>query len=286
MTILAYLNLLPKAYKNSSKAILMDETFFNQNKKLWDKKVEVHLKSAFYGLEQFKAGKSSLNEIDAAAFSDVKGKSLLHLQCHFGQDTLSFAREGAAVTGVDFSEKAIEAAQNLSRELGLDSRFIVANVYDVPKLLPERFDMVFTGFGAIPWLPDLDKWASVVAACLKPGAEFFIAEFHPTLYLFNFDSRKPEYHYFNTGKPYEETIQGTYADPRASIEEKEYFWNHSLEEVVMALLNNGLQLVAFREYDFSPYNCFPNMIEREPGRYVFDINGLRIPHVFSLKMVL
>ncbi len=263
----------------------MWDTYFDENKKLWDNKVDVHVQSKFYDTAGFLAGKSSLTEIEAQALGDVKGKSMLHLQCHFGQDTLSWAREGAIVTGVDFSEKAIVQARSLAERLGLDARFILSNVYDLPAVLEEQFDFVFTTFGAIPWLPDLEKWAAIVARHLLPGGVFYIAEFHPTLYLFNFDNHQVEYGYFTENKPYSEEVTGTYAERYATLSGKEYFWNHSLSEVMMPLLRQGLQVVDFQEYDFSPFACFPNMTEREPGRYAWGNFGLRLPHVYSLKMV-
>ncbi len=260
--------------------------YFDQNKDLWNNKVDVHVKSKFYDMEGFLAGKSSLTEIEAMALGDVSGKSLLHLQCHFGQDTLSWARQGAIATGVDFSEKAIELARSLVEQLKLDARFILANVYDVPEVLDEKFDIVFTTFGAIPWLPDLEKWAAIINKSLKPGGTFYLAEFHPALYMFNFDNYKVEYGYFTEKNPYSEEITGTYADHDSEVKGKEYFWNHSISEVMSSLLKEGLQVLDFQEYDFSPYQCFPNMEEREPGRFVWGRNfGVRLPHVFSLKMV-
>lgn len=262
----------------------MWESYFEQNKKLWNGKVPIHLASAFYDQAAFLAGKSSLTKIEANALGDVAGQSLLHLQCHFGQDTLSWARQGAVVTGIDFSEKAIETAQATAAQLGLDARFVLSDVYSLPDALEGRFDIVFSTYGAIPWLPDLEKWAAVVRHFLKPGGIFYLAEFHPTFYLFNFDNGKVEYSYFTEQLPYEEEVSGTYADPGADFKEKEYFWNHSISEVVTPLLGNGLTLLELNEYDFAPYLVFPNMKERSPGEYVWDMHGVRIPHIFSLKM--
>jgi SAM-dependent methyltransferase len=230
------------------------------------------------------AGKSSLTEIEADALGDVSGKTLLHLQCHFGQDSLSWARRGAKVIGIDFSDKAIETAREINTALGLDASFVQSDVYALPAVLEGQFDFVFSTYGAIPWLPDLEKWAAVVSHFLKPGGIFYLAEFHPTLYLFNFDNYKVEYGYFTEKIPYEEVVSGTYADPNAPIEEKEFFWNHALSEVITPLLNQGLQLLELKEYDFSPYKCFPNMVEKEPGRFVWGDFGVRLPHVFSVKM--
>lgn len=243
------------------------------------------MNSSFYDQAGFMAGKDSLTEIETNALGDVSGKSLLHLQCHFGQDSLSLARRGARVTGIDFSDKAIDTARQINDQLGLDATFLVSDVYSLPEALEGTFDIVFSTFGAIPWLPDLEKWAAVVGHFLKPGGVFYLAEFHPTLYMFNFDSFKVEYSYFNENTPYEEVVTGTYADPDAPITAKEFFWNHDLAEVIGSLMGQGLKLVEFREYDYSPYSCFPNMVEKEPGRFVWGNFGVRLPHVFSVKML-
>ncbi len=258
--------------------------FFEQNQKVWDERVETHLKSDFYDQAGFLSGKSSLTEIEANALGDVNGKTLLHLQCHFGQDTMSWARKGANATGIDFSAKAIEAASSINEKLGLHVRFVQSDVYDLPNVLEGQFDFVFTSFGGIPWLPDLEKWAAVVGHFLKPGGTFYMAEFHPALFLFNFDNYKVEYGYFTEKNPYTEEISGTYADHKAGIQGTEHFWNHSTAEVMTPLIGQGLQVIEFKEFDFSPYKCFPNMEEREPGRYVWGNFGVRLPHVFSLKM--
>lgn len=260
------------------------QEYFEQNQKVWNERVETHLKSEFYDQAGFIAGKSTLTEIETNAFGDVNGKTLLHLQCHFGQDTMTWSRRGAKATGIDFSEKAIEAARNINAQLGLDAQFVHSDVYDLPNVLNGQFDYVFTTFGGIPWLPDLEKWAAVIGHFLKPGGTFYMAEFHPTLYLFNFDNYKIEYGYFTEQNPYSEEITGTYADHKAGIQGIEHFWNHSISEVMMPLIGQGLQVLDFQEFDFSPYNCFPNLIQREPGRYVLGNLGVRLPHVFSLKM--
>ena len=259
------------------------DDIFDANRKQWDQRVPVHYQSAFYNVDEFKKGQSSLTEIERDQLGDVSGKTLLHLQCHFGLDTLSWARQNALVTGVDFSGQAIARAVKLSEETGIPARFIEANVYDLPEDLNEEFDIVFTSFGAIVWLPDLTKWAAVVAKFLKPGGTFFMAEFHPALYLFDFDTGKVSYDYFNTGM-YKEQVDRSYTGSEETIAGVEYFWNHPLAEVISALLEQGLQLEAFREFPFSPYNCFSNMEEHSPGRYVWALPQRKIPHVYSLKM--
>ncbi len=261
------------------------QSYFDQNMKIWNDRVEPHLKSDFYDHAGFMAGKSSLTEIETNELGDVKGKTLLHLQCHFGQDSLSWARRGAKVTGVDFSKKAIDNARLINTELGLDASFVHSDVYSLQEALVGQFDIVFTTFGAIPWLPDLDKWAGIVGHFLKPGGIFYLAEFHPTLFLFNFDNYKIEYGYFTEQNPFSEDVVGTYADNQAGVQGLEHSWNHSISEVMTPLLKNGLEVVDFQEFDFSPYKCFPNMVERTPGKYVWGNFGVRFPHVYSLKML-
>lgn len=261
------------------------EDYFKTNEKLWDQKTAVHKDAEFYDLKGFKKGKTSLQEIELDALSDqVKGKSLLHLQCHFGQDSLSFARMGAKVTGVDLSPNSIQLARELNDELDLDAKFIVSNIYGLEEHLDEKFDIVFTSYGVLTWLPDLDKWAAIVAQSLKPGGTFYMAEFHPAFYMFDHDTGKIAFRYFNHQKPYEEVEAGTYADESADIHLKEYFWCHDLGETINALLHQGLTLTDFQEFPFSPYPCFPNMTEVSPGRFVYGDLENRLPHVFSLKM--
>ncbi len=265
---------------------MSNQDYFAENQKLWDSWVAPHTRSELYDMEAFLSGKTSLKEIERDALGDVAGKSLLHLQCHFGQDTLSWARKGAKATGIDFSEKAIAKAKELNAQLGLDAEFVTSNVYDLPKVLQGEFDYVFTSYGATPWLPDLDKWAAIASRYLKKGGIFYLAEFHPTLCMFNFENHQVEYSYFNESEPIAEEVTGSYADKNAGIKGMEYSWNHSISEKVNALLKHGLTLLELNEYDFSPYNCFPNMVEREPGRYVWGQEkfSARLPMVLSLKM--
>ena len=236
---------------------MMDnQQFFQDNLKLWDARVETHAKSSFYKMEAFMKGESSLTEIERDALGDVTGKTLLHLQCHFGQDTLSWARKGAKVTGIDFSPKAIAKAEEIRDELGLDAQFVTSNVYNLPNILEGEFDIVFTSYGATPWLPDLEKWAKVVSHFLKKGGTFYLAEFHPTFYIFNFDNYQVEYSYFNENNPYSEEVEGSYADGNDKTRGTEHFWNHSISEKVNALLKEGLQLVELNEYDFFTLQLF------------------------------
>lgn len=261
-----------------------NKKYISANKELWNKRVAIHVNSNFYDVPSFKSGKTSLNDIELKALGNVKVKSLLHLQCHFGMDTLSWAREGARVTGIDFSQKAIETATSLAKEIGQEAKFICSDVYDLPQNLNEKFDIVFTSYGVIGWLPDLDKWAAVVSNFLKPGGIFFIAEFHPVLWMMDDDFTYLKHSYFN-----DEVIginsKGSYADPYANISCKEYGWNHSFDEIIGSLLKYDLHIIQFQEFPFSPYNCFNNTVRGTDNMY--RIKGLenKLPMVYSLKAI-
>ena len=161
--------------------------YFEANRRHWDEVVPIHMRSDLYDVDSFKAGKSKLKPVEREELRDVRGKTMLHLQCHFGLDTLSWAREGAIVTGVDFSEPAIEGAKALAAETGIEARFIISDVYSLPDRLEEEFDIVFTSYGAICWLPDIGRWAQVVTRFLKPGGTFYMVEFHPVCGIFDND---------------------------------------------------------------------------------------------------
>ncbi|WP_426060198.1 class I SAM-dependent methyltransferase [Hymenobacter sp. B1770] len=251
------------------------------NRDSWNKRTDFHVNSAFYDVEGFLKGNSSLNQIELELLGDIQGKSLLHLQCHFGQDTISLARLGAIPTGVDLSDKAIEQAEALAKAAGANAEFICCNIYELPARLDQQFDVVFTSYGTIGWLPDLDKWAKVIAAALKPGGKFVFAEFHPVVWMFDDNFDKIDYNYFNTG-PIVETETGTYADRGAPIDQKCVTWNHSIGEVLTSLLDNGLMLHAFKEFDYSPYNCFRNTVEFEPNKYRIKTLSNKIPMVYAL----
>lgn len=259
--------------------------YFDINRLAWNLRTGVHKDSAFYDLNSFKQGKNSLNPLELEALGKVSGKKLLHLQCHFGQDTLSWARLGAKATGVDLSDEAITLARQLNEELGLEAEFICCNVYDLPQHLEGQFDIVFTSYGVIGWLPDLEKWAQVVAHFLKPGGTFFLAEFHPAIWMFDNHFTRVQYSYFNNGGPIIEESTGTYTDHNAPLHYTEYSWNHALSEVFTALLHQNLQLVDFQELPYSYYNCFANL-EQGPDGF-WRINGLeeKLPIMYSVKMV-
>jgi SAM-dependent methyltransferase len=261
----------------------MEPDYIRVNRALWDEKTRHHISSAFYHMDDdaFLNGRSSLNDIELQLLGDLRGKELLHLQCHFGQDTLSLARLGARATGVDFSEVAIGKARELNEQLNLNAEFICTDIYELPAKLDREFDIVFASYGTIGWLPDMQRWAQVVARYLKPGGRFVFVEFHPVVWMFNHDFTGIEYSYFNK-EAIIETATTTYADRSAAINKQEIGWNHDLSEVMQALLDAGLRIDAFNEHDASPYNCFKNMVEVVPGS--FQIAGLegKLPLVYSL----
>ena len=251
------------------------------NKNSWNKRTAVHLKSEFYNQENFLKGQSSLNEIELNLLGNIEGKTILHLQCHFGQDSISLSRLGAQVTGVDLSDKAIEVARQIAKETNANASFICCDIYELPHYLNQKFDIVFTSYGTIGWLPDLGKWANIVSQYLKPGGQFVFVEFHPVVWMFDDNFEKIGYRYFNSG-PLAETENGTYADKAANISLEYINWNHGISEVLNSLINNGVEINAFDEFDYSPYNCFNNTIEFEPKKYRIEHLGDRIPMVFSI----
>jgi 2-polyprenyl-3-methyl-5-hydroxy-6-metoxy-1,4-benzoquinol methylase len=251
------------------------------NQKSWNNRVEAHVNSDFYDMEGFMNGNSSLNNIELELLGNVKGKKILHLQCHFGQDSLSLSRMGANVTGVDLSDKAIEKAKEITSKLNLNANFICCDLYDLPNHLNETFDIVFTSYGTIGWLPDLDKWANVISHFLKPGGTFVFAEFHPVVWMFDANFKTINYRYFNSGAIIE-SENGTYADKNAPITQDYVMWNHSISEVVNSLIKNELIIQALNEFDYSPYNCFNETIECGTKCYRIKHLDDKIPMVYAL----
>ncbi len=269
------------------------QKYFDANKEGWNKRTAIHKTSAFYDLEGFKKGRTSLNAIELTEVGEVKGKSLLHLQCHFGMDTLSWAREGAIVTGVDISDEAIQLATEINEELKLNATFICANIYDLihSSNVPSQkgfgktaFDIIFTSYGTIGWLPDLKPWAKIIAENLKPGGFFYIVDFHPTLWMLDDAMEKLSYSYFNDEVIVTEQ-QGTYTDRDAHIKYTEYGWNHPFSEIFEALITEGLQIEFLHEYAFSPYNCFANTEKGDDGMWRFKGMGNKFPMMYSIKAI-
>lgn len=259
-----------------------NKKYFQINKKTWNEKVKVHSESKMYDLDAFKKGESSLMKYEIDALGDVKGKSLLHLQCHFGQDTLSLNRLGAECVGVDISDEGIDLARKLNEELKLDAEFVCCNVLDTSKFIKETFDIVFTSYGVIGWLPDLKPWGQLIAERLNKGGTFFIVEFHPIVWMFDYLEGKPIMKYaYQQDKTIYEEYKGTYADTDSKMTSKEYGWNHGLGEVITALTEAGLLIEYLVEYDESPYNVLPDLVETNSGMYV--TKDKLYPLIFTLK---
>ena len=258
------------------------QSYFEANKQSWNKRTAVHRDSAFYDLDSFKKGKSSLNKIELEELGDVKGKTLLHLQCHFGMDTMSWARAGADCVGVDLSDEAVNLAKTINTELHLNTEFICCNVYDLKQHLDKKFDIVFTSYGTIGWLPDLDAWAAIVSYFLKPGGTFYIADFHPALWMMDDNLEHIKYSYFNAAVITEE-ISGSYSDRDAPIKSIEHGWNHPFSEIINALLKNNLQIQQFNEFSYSPYNCFNNLEQGTDGMWRIKGMDEKMPMMYSIK---
>lgn len=256
--------------------------YIDLNREAWNKKTEVHINSEFYDNTLFLNGKSTLNSIELELLGDISGKKILHLQCHFGQDSISLAKLGAKVTGIDLSDKAIEKANEFAKKLNADATFICSDVYESTKVLDEKFDIVFTSYGTIGWLPDLDKWAKVISYFLKPNGKFIMVDFHPVVWMYDNNFKDVYYSYFNI-EPIIEVETGTYADKESVIETKTISWNHPISEILNALISNGLELNQFNEHDYSPYNCFSETEEFEPNKFRIKHFENKIPMVYAIE---
>jgi SAM-dependent methyltransferase len=254
------------------------------NKTAWNKKTPVHIGSKFYDMPAFLRGESSLKSLELGLLGDVSGKRILHLQCHFGQDTLCLARMGAAVTGVDLSDVAIQKARELEDELKLGATFINCDLYSLKDHLRGTFDIIFTSYGTVGWLPDLNRWADIVQHFLKPGGSFVMVEFHPLVWMFDETFKEVVYSYFNTGAIVEK-VDGSYADFAADISYETVSWNHPVSEILQSLLDAKLRLTEFKEWDYSPYACFRDVNEDEPGVYRIKHWGRKMPMVYGIKSV-
>lgn len=263
--------------------------YTNANRKLWNAWTKIHENSDFYDNVSFKAGGNTLKSVELAELGDVDGKSLLHLQCHFGQDTLSWARLGAKVTGVDLSDEAIQLAQSLAAELNLDARFVCSDIYELPEVLNDQFDIVFTSYGVLAWLNDLNRWAEIIAQFLKPGGTFYIVEIHPYAdTMDDWDSGGTQlgirYSYFQSVEPFVYDAETSYAEPEAKHTEPitNYQWNHSMGEILNALIGAGLQIRFLHEFPMTVFRQLPLMEERDDWWRLPE--GMpEIPFLFSVK---
>jgi SAM-dependent methyltransferase len=224
------------------------------NRAMWDERTPLHLKSPIYDIDGFKAGRLSLRRHEIADLGDVDGKDLVHLQCHIGLDTLSWARLGARVTGLDFSPAAVQAATALAHEIGIAANFVCSDVYEAPAALSNNtYDIVYTGVGALCWLPDMDRWADIVRTLLRPRGRLYLYEFHPVEWIFEAGSRgelEMRCDYFTPKEGYREAGGVSYADAcTPTYANLTVQWNHPLGEVVTAVARAGLIVDSLQELD-------------------------------------
>jgi SAM-dependent methyltransferase len=265
------------------------DTAIRENQALWDEWTRIHETSAFYDLESFKKGGSRLRAYELEEIGPVDGLDVLHLQCHFGIDTLSFARLGARVTGADFSPAAVALARRVAAEIGYpEARFVQSNVYDLPSALDGDFDLVYTSRGVLGWLPDAAGWAKVVAHYVRPGGRFYLNEIHPVAQALESEGvglgeLRLVYPYWEHATPLTFPVEGSYADRSAEIAvTREHGWDHSLGEIVTALIDAGLVIRSLREYPFCEWQLDfavkgPDGKWRLPG----ELDG-RMPLSFSI----
>jgi len=246
------------------------------NQESWDKRTKIHVSSDFYDVKGFVSGSSSLTEIELSELGNVSKKKLLHLQCHFGLDTLSWAREGAIVTGVDFSPVAIEKANEIKNQVKLQANFICSDVYEFGKGVHPDFDIAFTSYGTICWLPHLDNWAKTIANSIKPNGIFYMADFHPIHDLVS------GYSYFHSSTPDIEQ-EGTYTENCDGKKSTLITWAHPISEILNSLIKAGIKIDHLNEYPFSPYNCFDGLDEREKGRFYLAKSGNDVPLIYTIK---
>lgn len=244
------------------------------NRDNWDERVAIHYASHAYAVDRFIRDPNDISEVvafDRDALGDVTDKRLLHLQCHFGRDTLSWARLGAHVTGVDFSEEAVAAAKKLSRESRTPGRFVLSELYDTPSVIDETFDIVYTSVGALCWLPDIREWARIVAGFLEPGGTFYVRDGHPVLLSLDLDReddllvlREP---YFELPEPSRYEADGSYAGDGKLTNTVNYEWAHGLGEIVTALIDAGIRIEFLREHRFLDWQAMACMVRGDDGHY-------------------
>ncbi|MEX0920498.1 MAG: class I SAM-dependent methyltransferase [Candidatus Pacearchaeota archaeon] len=262
------------------------EKYLKSNKKLWNELTKLHQeKNNLYSINDFRSGKTTLSKTEINELGDISGKKILHLQCHFGLDSLSLAKMGARVTGVDFSEESIKLANHLNKESKLSVKFICADLYDLPEILNGKFDIVFTSYGVLLWLPDLNRWAKIISHFLKSKGLFYIIEGHPFSMILenkgkgiNLFVKKSYFH----NSPVKEKRGRDYANPKQQLKNTAYTWNHPISEVINSLVREGLKIDFLHEF---PYSCEAHYNNMELKKEGWWFKGKReiIPMMFSLR---
>lgn len=256
------------------------------NRRHWDERVPINMRSTFYDIDGFRAGHDDFDDYQLAEVGDVTGLDVVHLQCHVGLDTLSWARRGARhVTGLDFSAPAIEAATDLARQIGVAerARFVTADVLDAPGVLGEnRFDLVYTGHGALMWVPDITSWARTVAHLLRPGGRLYLTEFHPlTDVLDDAHGNRAQRDYFTRGaRTYDSP--GSYADWNAATTHNSATeWHHTLGDILSAVAAAGLHIDFVHEHDTIPFQRYGALVA-DHDRFRYPDGSPRLPLMYSL----
>lgn len=261
------------------------------NRDFWDELAEVHFTSDYYDVVGFLKGADSLRDIEIGLLEDMAGKSVLHLQCHIGLDSISIARRGAHVVAVDFSPKSIDIARQIAAMSGTHVDFIEGDVYRLADLVGARtFDIVFCSYGVLPWLEDLFLWAGVVAPCLKVGGRFVLVDDHPFARTmsgalgYGADYfMAPTFPYANSDTPIETRFTRTYAGVDVTLNnDHQLIWPHSFEELINALLAAGLVIEDFREYFKTTYRMFSNMVLRGDNWWYLTECAEAIPLTFAI----
>ncbi|MEV0269223.1 class I SAM-dependent methyltransferase [Hamadaea sp. NPDC050747] len=264
------------------------------NRANWDERAPAHAQSPDYNVADFAADPAYLSEVvrfDVPRLGDIAGLRGVHLQCHIGTDTVSLARLGARMTGLDFSPAALVEARALAKAAGAEVDFVESDVYAAADVLPNgEFDLVFTGIGALCWLPDVRRWAAVVARLLKPGGRLFLREGHPMLWALNehtTDGIQVTYPYFETAEPLVFDEPGTYVATETQLAHNvSHSWNHGLGEIVSALLAEGMRLTMLEEHDSVPWKALlEGMVSDEHGEWRLAEHRERVPMSYTLQAV-
>ncbi|MEI6136242.1 MAG: class I SAM-dependent methyltransferase [Chloroflexota bacterium] len=258
--------------------------WFATNRASWDERVPIHVASRFYDVPGFLAGRDTLQSYERDEVGDVTGKTLVHLQCHFGMDALTWARRGARVTGLDFSGAAIAQARELARGANIDAEFVEANVYDAVEILaPRQFDVVYVGVGSLVWLPDVARWAEVAANLVRSGGFLYLNDVHPLSEVLADDALVVANDYFSH-EPIVADEPGTYAELGAvTTYNLTYAWTHSIGEVVSALAAQGLRIEFLRERDYVIWPRFPFLEAQLDGTYRMPAGMPSMPMMYSLR---
>lgn len=264
----------------------MTRMYYDTNRRNWNERTPIHARSLSYDLDGFRAGRNSLLPIERVEVGEVNGKSLLHLQCHLGTDTLSWAQLGALVTGVDFSEEALTVARSLNIDLALNARFLQSNIYDLPKVLDAQFDIVYTSYGVLCWLHDIPRWAQIAAQYVKPGGTFYLAEFHPLAVAIcdggvDGDTFRMTFPYFSQNEPCYCAPGYTYTDGEEQTQTGAYEWSYTIGQVTTALIDAGLQIEFLHEHPCCAFPILPEMQEDADGLWWRQQHDF--PLMFSLR---